>query len=193
MKTMALSLMIGMSGLAIVATLTGCASTPTRESTGEVIDDSAITAKIKATYAGDRDVSALQVGVETYKGVVQLSGFVDKAYAKQKAGELAKNVRGVTSVENNIIVKPLGNNDTGGSDTNSLSQYSGELTAIDTTNKTVTIRKALISHNFQYGSGLDTMGISVGDQVNVTYQDTNGVNNVIRLEKVAPKDSTSNQ
>ena len=87
--------------------LTGCASTPYRESTGEYIDDSTITAKVKASMAKDPDVSAIQVSVETYKGVVQLSGFVNNKDVKRKAGELARDVNGVRKVENNIVVKPV--------------------------------------------------------------------------------------
>src|ERR1700689_4811694 len=127
MKAIVLGSIIGISGCVVAVTLTGCASTPTHESTGEVIDDSTITAKIKATYATDKDVSAMQVGVETYKGVVQLSGFVDNDYAKTRAGELAKQVAGVTRVENNLIIKPLSGNETGVSGTNSVSEYEGEV------------------------------------------------------------------
>ena len=61
----------------------------------------------------------MQVGVETYKGVVQLSGFVDNDYAKSKAGRLAKQVAGVTRVENNILIKPLSGIETGLVSTNS--------------------------------------------------------------------------
>ena len=105
MKAVILSSLIGISGCAIAVSLTGCASTPTHESTGEVIDDSTITAKIKADYAVDKDVSAMQVGVETYKGVVQLSGFVDNRDQKARAATLAKNTTGVKDVENNITIK----------------------------------------------------------------------------------------
>jgi len=88
-------------------TITGCASTPYRESTGEYIDDSTITAKVKAALAKDPDVSAMQVNVETYKGVVQLSGFVNNKDVKHKAAQLARDVGGVRKVENNIVVKPV--------------------------------------------------------------------------------------
>ena len=89
-------------------TFSGCASTPYRESTGEYIDDSTITAKVKAALAKDPTVSAMQVNVETYKGVVQLSGFVKDKDAKSRAAELAKEVGGVRKVENNIVIKPVG-------------------------------------------------------------------------------------
>ena len=84
---------------------TGCASTATRESTGEYIDDSVITTKVKAALFADKLVSALAVKVVTFKGVVQLSGFVDTAEQKQLAETDARTVKGVNSVENNITVK----------------------------------------------------------------------------------------
>ena len=83
----------------------GCASTSTRESTGEYIDDSTITAKLKTAFATDPTVSALAVHVKTYKGVVQLSGFVNTQEEKDKAAEIARGVRGVKSVTNSLIVK----------------------------------------------------------------------------------------
>lgn len=83
----------------------GCASTPTRESTGEYVDDSAITTKVKAELARDSSVSALDVKVNTYKGQVQLSGFVDTADQKSHAEQIARGVSGVQSVQNRITVK----------------------------------------------------------------------------------------
>ena len=110
MKTAVRCFGCAVSCLLVVAllplTLTGCASTSNRESTGEYIDDSAITAKVKVALAKDPDVSAMQVNVETYKGVVQLSGFVNNKMASRRAGELARNVRGVVKVQNDIVVKP---------------------------------------------------------------------------------------
>lgn len=91
--------------LGIGASLTGCAGTSTRESTGEYIDDSAITTKVKAAFAADNDVSALAVKVKTYKGTVQLSGFVNTAAEKAEAERLARGVNGVQNVVNNITVK----------------------------------------------------------------------------------------
>ncbi len=88
-----------------VTTLTGCASTSTRESTGQYVDDSTITAKVKADLVKDPVVSALQVSVETYKGVVQLSGFVDTKEQSDRAETIAKGVAGVQSVKNNLVVK----------------------------------------------------------------------------------------
>jgi osmotically-inducible protein OsmY len=83
----------------------GCAGTATRESTGEYIDDATITTKVKATFVKDPVVKALQVGVDTFKGTVQLSGFVDTSEQKARAEQLARGVTGVTNVKNNITVK----------------------------------------------------------------------------------------
>ena len=83
----------------------GCASTKSAESTGEFVDDAAITAKVKTAFVGDPVVSAFAASVETYKGVVQLSGFVNSQEEKDKAEELARGVNGVKSVTNSLIVK----------------------------------------------------------------------------------------
>jgi osmotically-inducible protein OsmY len=91
--------------LMLIATLAACASTPTRESTGEYVDDSVITSKVKALLAEDNFLKSFQIGVETYKGMVQLSGFVDSRQAVNKAGEIARSVKGVNSVRNDLIVK----------------------------------------------------------------------------------------
>ena len=91
--------------LMLVVSLVACASTRTRESTGEYVDDSVITTKIKALIAEDDFLKSFQIGVETYKGVVQLSGFVNSKDAANKAGQIARSVKGVASVKNNLIVK----------------------------------------------------------------------------------------
>jgi len=91
--------------IALATAFLGCASTPTKEGTGEYIDDSAITTKVKSAILGDSALKVFQINVETFKGEVQLSGFVDSAAAKQKAGEVARGVGGVKSVKNNLIVK----------------------------------------------------------------------------------------
>ena len=91
--------------LLMLITLVGCASTRTRESTGEYVDDSVITTKIKALLAEDDFVRSFQIGVETYKGTVQLSGFVNSRQAVDKAGQIARSVKGVHSVRNSLIVK----------------------------------------------------------------------------------------
>jgi hyperosmotically inducible protein len=92
--------------LMLIATLAACASTPTRESTGEYVDDSVITTKVKSLLANDDFFKSFhQISVETYKGVVQLSGFVNSQQAVDKAGQLARSVPGVKSVKNDLIVK----------------------------------------------------------------------------------------
>ncbi len=89
----------------LVAAFAGCASTRTHESTGEYVDDSTITTKVKALLAEDDFLKSFQISVETYKGIVQLSGFVNSQNAVVKAGEVARSVKGVKSVKNNLIVK----------------------------------------------------------------------------------------
>ncbi len=91
--------------LMLITTLVACASTRTHESTGEYVDDSVITTKVKALLAEDDLIKSFQIGVETYKGTVQLSGFVNSQRAVDKAGQIARSVRGVNSVRNNLIVK----------------------------------------------------------------------------------------
>jgi hyperosmotically inducible protein len=71
---------------------------------GEHIDDAVITAHVKTALIGDARTKAHQVDVETFKGAVQLNGFVDSAEAKAAAGSLAKNVEGVESVKNNLQI-----------------------------------------------------------------------------------------
>ena len=97
------SLLILAGSLALVHV--GCSATSTRQSTGEYIDDAAITTKVKAEFVKDDTVKALQVSVDTFKGVVQLSGFVDYAVQKARAGEIARSITGVIDVRNNITVK----------------------------------------------------------------------------------------
>ena len=91
--------------LMLIATFTACASTPTRESTGEYVDDSVITTKVKALLAEDAFLMSFQIGVETHKGIVQLSGFVDSQNTINKAGQIAMSVKGAKSVKNDLILK----------------------------------------------------------------------------------------
>lgn len=83
----------------------GCAGSPKQESTGEIITDSWITAKVKATLVEDPLVKAREVNVETFKGVVQLSGFVSSAAAMNQAVRLTRGIKGVTSVRNDMRLK----------------------------------------------------------------------------------------
>jgi osmotically-inducible protein OsmY len=91
--------------LVLMATFAACASTSKQESTGEYIDDSVITTKVKSLLAADNFLKSFQISVETYKGTVQLSGFVGSEKAVDKAGEIARGVKGVKSVKNDLIVK----------------------------------------------------------------------------------------
>lgn len=96
--------------LALLLTLTpvvysGCAGTATRESTGEYIDNTAITARVKTALASDELVRARDVQVETFRGVVQLSGFVESTAQKERAAQVAQSIQGVREVKNNLIVK----------------------------------------------------------------------------------------
>jgi osmotically-inducible protein OsmY len=83
----------------------GCASTATSESTGQYVDDTVITTKVKAALLGDDSVKSFAISVETVKGVVQLSGFVNTAIQKSAAGRDASAVAGVQAVKNDLIVK----------------------------------------------------------------------------------------
>jgi osmotically-inducible protein OsmY len=91
--------------LMLVATFAACSSTRTHESTGEYVDDSTITTKVKALLAEDDFLKSFKISVETYKGTVQLSGFVNSQNAVEKAREITRSVKGVRSVRNNLIVK----------------------------------------------------------------------------------------
>lgn len=95
---------LAMTGL-IAAVLAACAGSPTRESTGEYLDDTLITSKVKARFVESKDVSAAAVNVETFKGIVQLSGFANSAGERMKAEELARGVEGVKQVKNDIRLK----------------------------------------------------------------------------------------
>jgi len=91
--------------LMLIATFSACASTRTHESTGEYVDDSVITTKVKSLLAEDDFFKSFQISVETYKGIVQLSGFVNSRQAVNKASEIVRTVQGVKSVKNDLIVK----------------------------------------------------------------------------------------
>jgi osmotically-inducible protein OsmY len=91
--------------LVLIAVFSACASTPKHESTGQYVDDSVITTKIKALLAADDFLKSFQISVKTYQGTVQLSGFVNSQKAIEKADSTAKGVDGVKSVKNDLIVK----------------------------------------------------------------------------------------
>lgn len=92
-------------GLVLIATFMGCASTSQREGTGEYFDDSVITTKVKTAILGDPDLKVMQINVETFKGKVQLSGFVDSRQSVERAAEVARSVKGVVAVKNDLLVK----------------------------------------------------------------------------------------
>lgn len=100
-----LSALLALAAAGLVSFSTGCAGTSTRQSTGEYVDDAAVTAKVKAALVQDEIVKAMQVDVTTFKGNVQLSGFVDTAEQKARAAQVAATVEGVSDVTNNISVK----------------------------------------------------------------------------------------
>ena len=90
---------------ALMMGVVGCAGTATKESTGEYVTDSWITTKVKAALVDDPNVKATEVNVETFKGVVQLSGFVSSQTAMNEAVRVARGIKGVTSVKNDMRVK----------------------------------------------------------------------------------------
>lgn len=95
----------GLVAVLVIFALTACASTSKHESTGEYIDDSTITTKIKTDLLADNILKGFEITVETYKGIVQLSGFVDTEATKERAGSIAAKVAGVKEVRNNLNLK----------------------------------------------------------------------------------------
>jgi osmotically-inducible protein OsmY len=89
----------------LLASALGCGSTRTREGTGEYVDDSVITTKVKAAIFNDPTLKVNEINVETFKGVVQLSGFVGSRADIDKAVEVARGITGVKSVKNDMRVK----------------------------------------------------------------------------------------
>ncbi|MGZ3826915.1 MAG: BON domain-containing protein [Bdellovibrio sp.] len=83
----------------------GCASTEKKEGAGEYVDDSVITTKVKTQLLAEPKLKSAQIGVETYKGVVQLTGFVSSKADIQKAVEIARGVKGVSSVKNDMVLR----------------------------------------------------------------------------------------
>lgn len=90
---------------ALLLSTLGCAATSTQESTGEYVDDTAITARVKTAILNEPGLKVLQINVDTYKRVVQLSGFVNTSADIDKAVDLAQGVQGVRSVKNDMRVK----------------------------------------------------------------------------------------
>ena len=92
--------------LAASAALAGCAATATDRTAGRFIDDGALTGRVKTALVRDAARVATEVNVTTYRGVVQLSGFVDSEAEKSQAAQVARNVQGVETLHNDLRVKP---------------------------------------------------------------------------------------
>lgn len=86
----------------LLMSVLGCAATPQKESTGEYFDDSYITAKVKAAILNEPGLKSSEINVETFKGVVQLSGFVNSSSDIDRAIDVARSVKGVKSVKNDM-------------------------------------------------------------------------------------------
>jgi osmotically-inducible protein OsmY len=97
--------LVPLFSILVFSVLVGCASTAKTEGTGEYVDDTVITAKVKAGILEAPGLKSAEINVETFKGVVQLSGFVSSADAASSAVTVAKSVKGVTSVKNDMRVK----------------------------------------------------------------------------------------
>jgi osmotically-inducible protein OsmY len=90
---------------AALTSVVGCAATATQESTGQYMDDTAITTKVKAAIFNDASLKSAEINVETFKGAVQLSGFVNSGADIQRAAAVARGVSGVRSIKNDMRVK----------------------------------------------------------------------------------------
>lgn len=90
----------------LLAFLSACAPSGTQRGTGEYVDDTAITTRIKTAFATSPDVKATEVQVETYRGTVQLSGFVDSSESALRAAQIARQTPGVKEVRNSMVIRP---------------------------------------------------------------------------------------
>ena len=100
-----LGLLLSLGALPLVGGLTGCAGNRYTQSTGEHIDDRADSSRVRKTLSADDKYKYEGVNIETFKGIVQLSGFVNTRDQKNRAGDLARNTEGIKEVRNNITVK----------------------------------------------------------------------------------------
>lgn len=91
--------------VAFAALLAACAGTANESSTGEYIDDTVITSRVKAVLLNDPAVSGLTINVETFKGTVQLAGFAKTVSERNRAAQLARDVKGVRQVKNDILIR----------------------------------------------------------------------------------------
>ena len=94
-----------LAGVLLVATTLGCASTRTQEGTGEYVDDTVITSKVKAAILNEPTLKSAEINVETFKGVVQLSGFVDNQAIASRAVEVSRGIKGVNEVKNDMRLR----------------------------------------------------------------------------------------
>ena len=105
LATKVLGIALCLSALPVASLVTGCAGDRDHQSTGELIDDHGITMRVKSALSNDAIYKYDMVNVDTFKGTVQLWGFVDNSAQKSRAAELAQGVEGVKAVVNNISVK----------------------------------------------------------------------------------------
>jgi osmotically-inducible protein OsmY len=103
MKT--IKLFTALVATTMLLTTFGCAATRTHEATGQYVDDSVITTKVKSAILGEPGLKVSEINVETFKGVVQLSGFVSSRSDIDSAVKVARNVDGVKSIKNDMQVK----------------------------------------------------------------------------------------
>ena len=89
----------------LLGSIAGCTDNVKRESTGEYLDDMVLSTKVRATFLGDSRLKVRSINVETYKNVVQLSGFVDSKQEADRAAQLASTIKGVKAVNNSLIIK----------------------------------------------------------------------------------------
>ncbi|MGH8175816.1 MAG: BON domain-containing protein [Steroidobacter sp.] len=92
----------------LTSTMVACTSTPTQQSTGQAIDDGVVTAKVKAALVQDPVTKAHQINVETFKGQVQLSGFVESDEARTRALQVARDIEGVKKVKDAMQIRETG-------------------------------------------------------------------------------------
>lgn len=97
-----------LASIMLIAAVSGCAATDTQRSAGETVDDATLTSSVKTKLIQDQELAAFQIDVDTYRGVVQLNGFVDSEESARRAADVADDVKGVVSVKNNLQVKPKG-------------------------------------------------------------------------------------
>jgi hyperosmotically inducible periplasmic protein len=101
-RALAIATLVG----ATVVGMAGCSVARNQQTVGSYVDDAGITTAVKAKFAEDKTVAATSISVETMKGTVQLSGFAKSQAEKDRAESLARNVKGVASVRNSIVVRP---------------------------------------------------------------------------------------